>query len=154
MTHSLAYKLGLLILFSLAGLYVYTRLKGLLPANRVMRLIFSLVFLLLVLAYPLVELLAHTSQAGSLKYVLLFGYYSLPFLLYVFLLTATGDLLLLFNRFLKIVPLESIRSRKLAAGALALLLAGSLAIVILGRIHYENIKVNDIGSKFRPVGSD
>jgi len=143
MTHSLAYKLGLLILFSLAGLYVYARLKNLLPASRPVRGVFSFVFLLLVLAYPLIELLAHGDQAGSLKTVLLLGYYTLPFLLYVFLLTVLGDLLLALNRRLKIIPLAFIRSRKLAAGALVLILAGSLAIVILGRIHYENIKVNE-----------
>ncbi len=67
----------------------------------------------------------------------------MPFLLYIFLLTSLGDLLLALNRRLKIVAPETIRSRKLTAGALALLLAGSLTIVILGRIHYENIKVNE-----------
>jgi len=123
MTSGPAYKLGLFILFSLAGLYVYARLKNLLPASRPVRRIFSLVFLLLVLAYPLIELLAHGDQAGSLKTVLLFGYYSLPFLLYVFLLTVLGDLLLALNRRLKTVPLAFIRNRKFAAGALAILLA-------------------------------
>jgi predicted MPP superfamily phosphohydrolase len=143
MTNSRAYKLGLLILCSLAGLYVYTRLKRLLPATRWTQRIFSLVFLLLFLAYPLIEWLSHSDQAGSLKYVLLFGYYSLPFLLYIFLLAVLGDLLLALNRRLKIVPPDLIRNRKLAAGALTILLAGSLAIIIAGRIHYENIKVNE-----------
>jgi predicted MPP superfamily phosphohydrolase len=88
-------------------------------------------------------LLSHTDQAGSLKNVLLLGYYSLPFLLYLFLLTALGDLLLLFNRLLKIVPLEFIRSRKFAVSTLAMVLASSMGIVILGHSHYKNIKVNE-----------
>ena len=98
---------------------------------------------MLVLAYPLVELLSHASQAKFLKYVLLFGYYSLPFLLYLFLLTALGELLLLLNRLLKIMPREFIHSRKFARAALGILLAASLGIVALGRSHYENIKVNE-----------
>ena len=145
-----AYKLGLFFLYALAGLYVHARLKKLLPSRRrsvpserpvflsdssLAQRVFSLVFLLLALAYPLIELLAHGDPAGSLKYVLLFGYYSLPFLFYVSLLTAAGDLLLLLNRFLKIVPQPVIHSRKIALGALGFLLAASLGIVMLWRIH-------------------
>jgi predicted MPP superfamily phosphohydrolase len=137
------YRLGLFILCSLAGLYVHARLKTLMPDSRPGRRIFSFVFLLLALAYPLVELLSHSGLAKFLKYVLLSGYYSLPFLLYLSLLTVLGDLLLWLNRMLKIVRLESIRGRKLAAGALGMLVAGSMGIVILGRIHYANIKVNE-----------
>ena len=104
---------------------------------------FPLFICRLVLAYPLVELISHASQAKFLKYVLLFGYYSLPFLLYLFLLTALGELLLLLNRLLKIMPREFIRRRRFASPSLGILLAASLGIVVLGRIHYENIKVNE-----------
>jgi predicted MPP superfamily phosphohydrolase len=138
-----AYLLGLFIIYSLTNLYVYTRLKKLLAAGRLGQRIFSIIYLLLVIAYPLVELLAHASQARFLKYFLLFGYYSLPFLLYLFLLTALGELVLLLNRLLKIVPAQFIHNRKFAMAALGILLAGSMGIVILGRIHYENIKVNE-----------
>ena len=139
----IGYHLGMFIIYFLVNLYVYTRLKKLLAAGRLGRRIFSFVYLLLALAYPFVELISHASQARFLKYVLLFGYYSLPFLLYVFLLIALGDLLLLLNHLLKIVPVQFIRSRKLAVGALGILLFGSISIIILGRIHYENIKVNE-----------
>ena len=64
-------------------------------------------------------------------------------MLYGFLLTALGDLLQLLNRLLKIVPLAVIRSRRFALAALGVLLVGSMAIVMLGRIHYKNIKVNE-----------
>jgi predicted MPP superfamily phosphohydrolase len=138
-----AYLLGLIIIYPLTSLYAYTRLRRLLAASRLDRRIFSFIFLLLVSAYPLVELLAHASQARFLKYFLLFGYYSLPFLLYLFLLTALGELVLLLNRLLKIVPIQFIRNRKFAMAALGILLAGSMGIVILGRIHYDNIKVNE-----------
>ena len=139
----IGYHLGMFIIYFLVNLYVYTRLKKLLAAGRLGRRIFSFVYLLLALAYPFVELISHASQARFLKYVLLFGYYSLPFLLYVFLLIALGDLLLLLNHLLKIVPVQFIRSRKFAVGALGILLFGSISIIILGRIHYENIKVNE-----------
>jgi predicted MPP superfamily phosphohydrolase len=136
------YLAGLSIIYSLTSLYVYTRLKKLLAVAQLRGRIFFIMYLLLVFAYPLVELAAHASRAGSCKYFLLSGYYSLPFLLYLFLLTGLGELLLVLNRLLKIVPPVVIRSRKSAGAALAILLAGSMAIVILGRLHYENIKVN------------
>lgn len=138
-----AYHLGLFLVYFLVGAYVYSRLKRLLAAGRPVRRLFTFVYLALVLAYPLVELLSHASQAKFLKYVLLFGYYSLPFLLYLFLLTALGELLLLLNRLVKIIPLKFTRDRGIARAALGILLAGSLGIVVLGRIHYENIKVNE-----------
>jgi predicted MPP superfamily phosphohydrolase len=137
-----AYLAGLFTIYFLTNHYVYTRLKRLLAAARLRGRIFFVGHLLLVFAYPLVELAAHAGRAGSCKYFLLVGYYSLPCLLYVFLLTALGELLLVLNRLLKIVPPAVIRGRKFAGGALAILLAGSLAIVIVGRLHYENIKVN------------
>ncbi|HEX7501862.1 MAG TPA: metallophosphoesterase [Acidobacteriota bacterium] len=138
-----AYHLGMFLVYFLVSLYVYTRLKRLLAASQLGRRIFSFVYLSLVLAYPLVELISHASQAKFLKYVLLFGYYSLPFLLYLFLLTALGELLLLLNRVVKIVPLKFIRNRAFARAMLGILLAGTMGIVVLGRIHYENIKVNE-----------
>lgn len=138
-----AYLAGLFSIYFFANLYVYTRLQRLLAAARRRGRIFFVGYLLLVFAYPLVELAAHATRAGSLKYFLLCGYYSLPFLLYVFLLTALGELLLTLNNLLKIVPPAIVRGRKAAGAALAMLLAGAMAIVILGRLHYENIKVNE-----------
>jgi len=138
-----AYLAGLFSIYFFANLYVYTRMQRLLAAARRRGRILFVGYLLLVFAYPLVELAAHASRAGSLKYFLLCGYYSLPFLLYVFLLTALGELLLTLNNLLKIVPPAIVRSRKAAGAALGMLLAGAMAIVILGRLHYENIKVNE-----------
>jgi predicted MPP superfamily phosphohydrolase len=138
-----AYHAGLFVIYPLANLYVYTRLRRLLAAGRRGRLAFSALYLLLFLAYPLVELLAHARQAASLKYVLLLGYYSLPFLLYLFLLTALGELLLRLGRLLHLVPPGLAGRRGPARAAFAGVLAASLAIVVLGRLHYTDIKVNE-----------
>jgi predicted MPP superfamily phosphohydrolase len=138
-----AYHAGLFVIYPLANLYVYTRLQRLLAAGRRGRRVFAALYLLLFLAYPLVELLAHARQAGFLKYVLMFGYYSLPFLLYLFLLTAFGELLLQLGRLLKLVPPALLDNRKLTRAAFVVVLAGSAAIVVLGASHYRDIKVNE-----------
>jgi hypothetical protein len=151
-----AYKLGLFILYLLAGLYVHERLKRLLPAGGPGRPVFSALLLLLALAYPLAELLSHGTRTASLKWALLLGYYALPFLLYLFLLTAAGDLLLQLGRLLRIVPAVAPARRRSAVLVFGLLLSGALAIVVLGRIHYDDIRVNgytaEIAAHSSPLG--
>jgi predicted MPP superfamily phosphohydrolase len=150
------YKLGLFLLYALAGLYVHDRLKRLLPANGPGRPVFSALLLLLALAYPLAELLSHGTRTASLKWALLPGYYALPFLLYLFLLTAAGDLLLRLGRLRRIAPAAAPAGRRHAVLAFGLLLSGSLAIVIGGRVHYENVRVNEyaaeIAARSSPLG--
>jgi uncharacterized protein len=141
--HSFGYRWGLFSIYFFINLYLYKRLKRFMAVLKLDQRIFSFIYLLLVCAYPFVELLSHVGQMRFLKYILLVGYYSLPFILYLLLFTALADLFLLLNRFLKIVPVPFIHSRKIAFGALAVLLAGSTGIIILGRIHFKNIKVNE-----------
>ncbi len=136
------YHMGLFIVYSSANLFAYLRLKRLLAAGRLEHRAFPLLYLLMAVAYPCVELLSHTSRAGILKYLLLFGYFTLPYMLYLFLLLALAEAARLLLRRLSWGRRRFMRSPKFAAVALALLLGGPMGIVILGGIHYEDIRVN------------
>ena len=95
------------------------------------------------LAFPIVEVLSHNTSAAWVKYFLLMGYYSVVFLLYLFLFLVLFDILRGINRLLKVVPVEVIGSRKFRFISLCILFVFSAAVVIIGSVHYNTIRVKE-----------
>jgi predicted MPP superfamily phosphohydrolase len=146
----------ILILLSLSGVfmfrvlagyflpiyYVHSRLKKLFIRDT-FRKAFTFFYVLLIAAFPASELLSHASGPAWLKLPLKAGYLALPFLLYLCLLLAVLDLWLILNRFLKIVANETIQSQKFRWVAFGIIFFLSAAIVIVGSMNYEKIKVTE-----------
>ena len=131
-----------LAIYSLPNIYVYYRIKKLFINDRHKK-IFTLFYIIFALAFPMAEILSHNSSSAWVKYFLLIGYYSVVFLLYLFLFLVLFDILRGINLLLKIVPGEVIRSRKFRVISLCILVVLSAAVVIIGVVHYNTIRVKE-----------
>jgi len=131
-----------LVIYSLPNIYVYFHLKKLFTNDRHKK-IFTLFYIIFALAFPMVEILSHNTSAAWGKYFLLMGYYSVVFLLYLFLFLVLFDILRGINRLLKIVPVEVINSRKFRTINLGILFVFSAVVVIIGSVHYNTIRVKE-----------
>ena len=104
--------------------------------------LFTLLYVLIVLAFPVAETLAHRSGSAGSRYFQLVGFYSLPYLLYLFLTVFSLDLLSLVNRLLKFRSLDSIRERRFRIIVLWLIFTLPLVVVIAGVWNNNHIRVN------------
>ncbi len=132
---------GLIIFLVLTG-YIYFRTRNLLETKK-QRFLFTLVYGLLVFSFPGTEMLSHSSAWAWTEPLLPYGYLSLPFLLYLFLLILFLDMLRGVNRLLKIVPVESLKSRNARLVHLALLITIPGGIVLAGKMWNSHIQVNE-----------
>ena len=131
-----------LVIYLLPNIYVYFHIKKLFTNDRHKK-IFTLFYIIFALAFPMAEMLSHNTSSPWIKYFLLMGYYSVVFLLYLFLFLVLFDILRGINRLLKIVPAEVINSRKFRTTSLGILFVFSAAIVLIGSVHYNTIRVKE-----------
>ncbi|HLP46411.1 MAG TPA: hypothetical protein VK469_10705, partial [Candidatus Kapabacteria bacterium] len=107
------------------------------------KIVFTLFYLFVAFGFFIGEILSHrTSGGGWLKYIILVGFYTLPFLLYLLLAVFLLDILRGANRLLKIVPVEAIRNRKFQSTTIWMLFVIPIIIVFMGAIHAKTIRVN------------
>ena len=132
----------ILSVYLLPGIYVYFRILNLF-SQKYAKIIFTILFWLLILLFPFTETLAHSRLSGQFSSLLLFGYLLLPFLLYLFLCVLGRDLFLLVNRWLKIISAERLRTLRVRIWTLCFFLVIPTATVVYGMINYSNIKVNE-----------
>ena len=132
----------ILAAYSLPAVYTYFRIKKLfIHAGH--KKLFTAFYIILVLAFPMAEYLSHNTNAGWVKYLILTGYYALPFLLYLFLLVLLLDILRGVNHLLKIVPANVIQGRGFRVTTLWILFVFSAAIVVIGVVHLNTIRVKE-----------
>jgi predicted MPP superfamily phosphohydrolase len=131
-----------LVIYTLPNIYVYFRIKKLFTDDRHKK-IFTIIYILFALAFPMAEVLSHNTSLAPVKYFLVIGFYSLPFLLYLFLFVLFSDMLRGINRLLKIVPAAVIHGRKFRMTVLGMLFVFPAIIVIIGSVHLNTIRVNE-----------
>ncbi len=128
--------------YLILGIYSYFRISHLLiPKGK--KLVFSLSFFLLLGAFPATEMLSHYETGPLASPVLNLGYYSMPFMLYLFLLVIVFDIFLLLNLLFKWLPKgfpTSTVFRKRGLMVAALLPA---AVVLYGIINFNWIRISD-----------
>jgi predicted MPP superfamily phosphohydrolase len=133
--------ISIFAIYLLPGIYVYIRIFKLFN-HKYGKIIFTIVFWLLIFLFPLTETLAHSRISGAGNSFILSGYLLLPFLLYLFLSVLGRDLLLILNRLLKIISVETLRTPRMKISTLFALLVIPAVIVVFGMIRYADIKVN------------
>ncbi len=130
------------VIYFLLNLYSLIRIRKLFKSQSVTN-VFSFLFVILTMTFPVAEIIAHTSYGASIKYLMLPGYYSLPFLLYIFMIIILYDILLIINHFFKVVSRKTIESVKCRAAMLCIIFLIPLMIVISGTINYNTIRVSE-----------
>ncbi len=128
--------------YFLLNLYVFFRIKSLIT-RKSRKITFAVIYLALIIFFPVTEMMAHRSGGESISFLLTLGYYSLPFLLYLFLLVLLSDILLLLNYLLKVIPVEIVKGQRFRTARLSLLLIIPFIILIVGAVQYSDIKVNE-----------
>lgn len=132
-----------LIIYLPLNFYVCLRIRKLFT-NTKFKNIFTVLFIITVLYFPLTEILSHSSGSGSVwaRYLLLPGYYSLPFLLYLFLLVLLSDIIIWISRKTKLLASETISSHKFRITRLFVLFVVPVAIVIIGALNNHFIRIS------------
>ncbi|MBR9999149.1 MAG: hypothetical protein KFF73_09265, partial [Cyclobacteriaceae bacterium] len=93
----------LLITYLIPGLYVYLRINYLLiPKGK--KWLFTLVWIFLLAAFPLTEIFLHEEPARFFIPLLKLGYYTMPYMLYLFLLVLLFDIFLLLDLAFRWLP--------------------------------------------------
>ena len=128
-------------IYILLNFYVYVRIRSLFR-RKSHRLVLTILFAAFTVLFPVSEMVSHAGGASSGAIVLLLGYLSLPFLLYLFLLVLLSDILRGINRILKIVAVEKLQSRIARIVTLCMLLIVPTVIVIAGMAWFSDIRIN------------
>ena len=132
-----------LIIYLLLNFYVWLRIRKLFAKTKYKN-ISTVLFIITVLYFPLTEFPSHSSTLGSswAKYLLVPGYYSLPFLLYLFLLVLLSDIVIWINRKIKILAPEIMNSQNFRISRLCILFVVPLIIIIIGAMNNNYIRVS------------
>jgi predicted MPP superfamily phosphohydrolase len=131
-----------LIFLSPLVVYVYFSIRRFIT-SKTAKGIFTAFYILLLLAYPIAERLAHSSGDGWKKYAIIAGYYSLPFLLYLTMAVILADLAIGAARLFKIISREAVRSARFKKACFSFLLAIPAFAVILGIMNYNYLRCRE-----------
>lgn len=135
------YLLNELLFFSPLAVYAGWRVRSLIP-RRVFKTLFVAFFLLLVLGYPTAERLAHGPVSGGKRYLVIAGYYALPFLLYLVLAVLLSDAVIGVLRLSRAVSRESIRRQTFRRARLAFLLWAPALVMGYGIWNHHHLRVS------------
>ena len=108
--------LKILSAYLIPGIYTCIRIN-LLFIRRKRSLVFTILFSALIATFPVTEMMSDHAIAGGLAPLLRLGYYTMPFLLYLFILVLLFDLFLLLNLLFRWLPKGFHRSTPRVAGS-------------------------------------
>ena len=129
------------IVYILPLIYVFFRIKRhFIPKKHLP--IYMLLFLILVLLYPLTNFFFDGFFRALADEFIIIGAYSAVFFLYLLLSLLLFDIFLLLNRFLHLTPRPVIKNHRHQTRGLWIIITLSLAIVIGGIIHFNNIRAS------------
>jgi uncharacterized protein len=136
------YLLTELILFSPLIVYSCVRVRKLIP-KPALKNAFVFLVILLFLGYPIAELLSHGEANGWVRYVMIAGYYCLPYLLYFTLLAVTIDIVIALARITKLLRTEIVSSLGFRTIRLGCYLSIPAFIVFAGAINNHRMQVKE-----------
>ena len=134
------FRFTFLVIYLLPHIYLYGHLKGVFTRGR-SRVVFTGVFLLILLLFPVSMLVNEGGGPSFLRYMQLGGYYYLPVLLYGFLFYLVFDLFRLINRLTGIFSRPKIASGRFRAVVLTVILLITGGIVAAGIYHFNHTTV-------------
>ncbi len=131
----------ILLVALLPIIYVYLRIRKLLADTRY-KMGFTVLYIILVLVFPLTEVLSHGGITWG-KPLLLFGLYAVPFLLYLFLLLVLLDIGRGVTGWLKLVSPAVWQRRKVRLLTVCFLVLLSMGIVVMGKINLDWMRTKE-----------
>jgi uncharacterized protein len=137
------YLLFELILFSPLIIYSCIQVRKLIPGAG-LRHLFVFLFILMFLGYPVAELLSHQRIGGWARYVMIPGYYCLPYLLYLNLSVVAIDVAIMLGRTVRLLRSESISKSMFRSIRFASYLAVPALIVIWGAWNNNRLEIKNL----------
>jgi predicted MPP superfamily phosphohydrolase len=134
-------------------IYTFLRIWRLIPQT-LFKIFFTIIYILLLMAFPLVEMLSHASGMEWANFIIIPGYFSLPFLLYLILFVILSDLTLCMGRLTGILSKETVKRRGFQRNLLFLVLAVPLAVVVVGAIWNNHPQINAYSVEIPRKSSD
>jgi uncharacterized protein len=132
-------------LVSLLPLMIYARIqvRKLIPGLGLKRL-FGICHTLLVIGYPAAEFLSHSATGPWTRYLILCGYYCLPYLLYITLFVIAIDIVILLAKSIRILPPETISGSGFRFGRLICYLAIPALMVAAGVWNNNRLQIKHL----------
>ena len=135
------FHLYITLAYIIPNIYVYVRIKNLF-IGKDYRLLYTLIYLLIVSIYPIVERFSEENLNSIIQALSFISGYILPFFLYLFLGVLLFDLFLLINKLVRFISPERRRSFSFRLTTLTVLILLSMAVVVAGIINLNTIRVS------------
>lgn len=134
-------------------IYAGFRTWKLIP-HRLFKIFFVVIYILLLVAFPLAEMLSHASGMKWANVIMIAGYFSLPLLLYFLLCVILLDLGLGVARLTGILSKETLSGRRLRQAQLILFLLVPVAVVVTGAVRNDHPKIREYSVEIPRRSSD
>jgi predicted MPP superfamily phosphohydrolase len=123
-------------------IYAGFRIWTLIP-QRLFKILFTIIYLLLIVAFPLAETLSHRSGMEWAHGIRIGGYFSLPLLLYIMLSVIVLDMALGVALLTRVVSKETVRQRRFRRAWLFLILVIPVAVVLVGAVRNNRPQIRE-----------
>ena len=124
------------------ALYVGLRVRSLL-GSKLLKNLWTALFLLIAAAYPVAETLSHGTGRGWTGALVLAGYYALPFLLYLIMTVILVDIVVGLLRLIRAASRETVRSGPFRSWRLAVSLGLPVLVVVFGAINHRVLRAHE-----------
>ena len=135
------FRIILLAAYIIPAIYVFFRLRNYF-SDKKRRKYFSILYIVFTITFPCIEFLSHSSSIPWITNFTKIGYYSLPYLLYLFLTVLLVDIVLVINYLVKIIPISIIKNQTFKKTVFAIILTAPFLIVTTGALWHGNIQIN------------
>ncbi len=136
------FQLFFALVVTIPNIYIFLRIRHLFISKKY-RILYYLIYLLLVVMYPLNSLIIEKDFELKYNVISIMARYILPDYLYVILLVLLFDIFLLINRLFKIVPRENFKSSQFRIAGLSVLVLVPLVVVIFGINNFNTIRTTE-----------
>ncbi len=134
--------LDVLLLLSPLVIYACVRVRQQI-STRPYKRVWTFVSVILAFGYPLAETLSHSSAGGWAKPVMIAGYCSLPFLLYLVLFVLASDGVVGALRLLKVLSGATTKTPGFRRFRLALWLIAPATVVGVGLLNHQRLQISE-----------
>jgi predicted MPP superfamily phosphohydrolase len=135
------FRIIFLIAYTLPNIYIFFRLRKLFIEEQY-RNTFSISYIILAITFPFIEYLSHSGNSPVISEITKYGYFALPYLLYLFLTLFLVDLLLAINHLAKAIPVAIIKNKRFRNILFVITMTAPLLIVIIGAYRHGNIQIS------------
>lgn len=134
--------LDTLLLLSPFAIYAFVRVVQQVATRR-SKAIYIAASVALAFGYPLAETLSHSGVGAWAKVVMIAGYCSLPFGLYLVLTVLASDCVVGVLRLLKLISRDTVRSPRFRRFRLAFWLIVPVIVVTVGLVNHQRLQVRE-----------